>query len=116
MRSHFSKSFSLVGVRSDLPCFVTKDGRTNWVPTTPPTPTVEAKSLPPSLSSTWSPKNGTLSPVSAFNVFTLERTWNELVGSEATDILKCGMVKKENAVPQGQNSTRAPGFTDWAVA
>ena len=32
--------------------FSASEGRTNCVPTTPPTPTVEAKSSPPSLSST----------------------------------------------------------------
>ena len=35
---------------------------------------------------------------------------------EATDILKCGMVKKEYAVPQGQNSTNDPGFTVCEVS
>ena len=49
-------------------------------------------------------------------VLPLERTWNELVGSEATDILKCGMVKKENAVPQGQNSTSDPGLAFCAAS
>src|SRR5271166_2536146 len=111
MRSHFSNSFSRSGVRSDLLRFSASEGRTNCVPTTPPTPIVEAKSSAPSLSSTWSPKYGIESPISAFNVLALDRTWNELSGSDATDILKCGMVKNEYAVPQGQNSTNAPGFT-----
>ena len=31
-------------------------------------------------------------------------------------MLKCGMVKKEYAVPQGQNSTNDPGFTFCAVS
>ena len=33
--------------------------------------------------------------MSAFRVFAFERTWKELSGSEATDMLKCGMVKNE---------------------
>src|SRR5580704_15446189 len=109
MLSHFSNFFSCAGVKSNLLLFLTNAGSTNCVPTTPPTPTVDAKSSAPSLNSTWSPKYGMESPMSAFMVFALERTWNELSGSDATDMLKCGMVKKEYAVPQGQNSTSDPG-------
>ena len=45
MLTHFAIASSRCGVRSELVCLVTSAGSTNWVPTTPPTPMVEAKSL-----------------------------------------------------------------------
>ena len=49
MSSQPFQVFSLSGVRSILESFITPWGQVNLVPMTPPTPTVEAKSSPPSL-------------------------------------------------------------------
>jgi hypothetical protein len=48
----FAKSLRVSSLILVLP----SPGQANFVPMTPPTPKVEAKSVPPSLISTWSPK------------------------------------------------------------
>ena len=56
------------------------------------------------------------SPCSAFRVFPLVRTCQELCGSDATLMFRLGSVKKLNDVPQGQNSTSASGLMLRAVS
>src|SRR5471032_2736077 len=80
-------------------------GHVNLVDTTAPMPTVEAKSSPPSLSSTWSPAYGALGPIRAFRVLPLWRTCQDDSGSEAGAWFIYGRLKKEYEVPQGQSSS-----------
>src|SRR5882762_6140986 len=76
-------SRSLFGVRRNESLGLGSIGQVNFVDTTAPIPTVEAKSSPWSLSSTWSPANGALGPMSALSVLPLSRTCQDDSGSEA---------------------------------
>ena len=96
MPAQSAQAFSRSGVSRSFGSFLPgAPGQAKLVPMTPPTPMVEAKSSPPSLISTWSPKYATRSPSRAFRVLPLRRTCHELVGSAATAMLRYGRVKKE---------------------
>src|SRR5262249_29221385 len=90
-------------------------GQVNFVETMPPIPTVEAKSRPPVLSSTWSPAKAAPGPIRALSVLPLCRTCQEDSGSEAGAWLNERKLKNEYAVPQGHNSTTASGLSSVAV-
>src|SRR5690606_1021587 len=90
-------------------------GQVNLVDTTAPMPTLEAKSSPPSESSTWSPAKLLPDPISAFMLLPLVRTCHEDSGSDAGYWSVAGRLWKANAVPHGQSSITASGLASCAA-
>src|ERR1039457_5138075 len=88
-----SQLFSRAGLRSPRFLAAEPKGHVKLVPTTPPTPMVEAKSS--FVISTWSPKYATRSPWRALSVLPFVRTCHADSGSDATDMFRKGRVKKE---------------------
>src|SRR5476649_1098491 len=112
---HLGHSCSFSGVSRKESFGFGSSGQVNLVDTTAPMPTVEAKSPPPWLSSTWSPAYGALGPIRAFRVFPLWRTCQDDSGSEAGAWFIYGRLKNEYEVPQGQISITACDFSSSAA-
>src|SRR5581483_7889781 len=129
MPIHFFQCCSFSGVSATGLNFGPGSGQTNFVPTTPPVPIVDAKLLPCSLhlfpmrvmayNSTLSPYTAASGPSSALYIFMRRRTCTEPTGSAVTAWSMYGSQANDGGVPQGHDCVTLSGLIArvvWKIA
>src|SRR6266516_2222477 len=125
MPIHFFQRASFWAVKFTALNFAPLSGQTNFVPTTPPVPIVEAKSSPCSSqslpcrviaeSSTWSPYTAASGPSRALYTLVRERTCLAPTGSAVTAWSMYGSQANDGGVPHGQACVTLSGFNARVV-